>query len=178
MKRFTIILLTILMAIMTSAGGSAKVKRNHKAGKRTVSTQSVKRAYIKKVNSLIQYEYDGYFLTDITGDGIPELWVKYGTCEADYMLDVYTYTSSGLKRLLRTGAGHTGYYGYPNGKYVIAQNAHMGYEVHTRITYSKKKLREKIIYESPGEVETYKNLKEPLFEYVPFQNANAINHLF
>ena len=176
MKRTALLILALAIALTASVGANAKTKRT--TSKRSVSTQNVKRAYIKKVNSLVGYEYDGYFLTDITGDGIPELWVKYGTCEADYMLDVYTYTSSGLKRILRTGAGHTGYYGYPNGKYVIAQMAHMGYEVLSRITYSGGKLHEKKYYESPGEVDDYTQLKEPYFEYISFRNSSPINSSF
>lgn len=178
MKRISLILLTIVVVLVAGGGVDASAKTKRGTTKRSVSTQSVKRAYIKKVNSLAGFEYDGYFLTDITGDGIPELWVKYGTCEADYMLDVYTYTSSGLKRILRTGAGHTGYYGYRNGKYVIAQMAHMGYEVLSRITYSGGKLHEKTYYESPGEVEDYTQPKEPHFDYISFRNSSAINHLF
>lgn len=177
MKRTALLFLALAIALTASMGANAKTKR--RTSKRTFSTQSVKRAYIKKVNSLASYgNSDGYFLTDITGDGIPELWMKYGTCEADYMLDVYTYTSSGLKRLLHTGAGHTGYYGYPNGKYVICQNAHMGYEALSRITYSGGKLHEKVYYESPGEVDNYTELKEPYFEYISFRNTSAINSSF
>lgn len=173
MKRFAIILLSIVVAITASVGVDAKVRKNR--GNKAVSTQNVKRAYIKKVKSLLYYGDEGYFLTDITGDGIPELWVKYGTCEADYILDVYTYTSSGLKRILHTSAGHTGYFGYPNGDYVIALWAHMGTESHVRLTYSGNKLHEKVIYESPGEVEEYKTLDEPFFETIPFSKYNLIN---
>lgn len=178
MKRFAIILFSIVVALAANFGANAKAKRSHAKGKRTITTQTVKKAYLNKIYSLSKFQDDGYFLTDITGDGIPELWVKYGTCEADYMLDVYTYTRSGLKRILHTGASHTGYYGTPNGNYVIAQNAHMGYEVHTRITYSRNKLREKIIYESPGEVENYKDLSEPIFNFTPFNDTSAIYLLF
>lgn len=175
---FKLSIITLALLCSTAPMADAKVKNKRTSGKRTVTTQSIKKAYIKKVNSLIAYGDEGYFLTDITGDGVPELWVKYGTCEADYMLDVYTYSKSGLKRILRTGASHTGYYGEPNGDYVIAQNAHMGYEVHTRITYTGKKLREKVIYESPGEVENYKDLSEPYFEFISFKNSSAINNAF
>ena len=178
MKRFAIIILSIVVAMAASLGVNAKAKRGYAKGKRTITTQSVKKAYLKKIYSLSKFQDEGYFLTDITGDGIPELWVKYGTCEADYMLDVYTYTKSGLRRILRTGASHTGYYGNPNGNYVIAQNAHMGYEVDTRITYTGEKLREKIIYESPGEVENYRDLSEPLFNFTPFNDTSAIYFLF
>ena len=34
--------------------------------------------------------YSEYFLYDITGDSIPELWVSSGSCEADTQLTIYT----------------------------------------------------------------------------------------
>ena len=70
MKRFAIILLSIVVAITAGVGVDAKVRKNR--GNKAVSTQNVKRAYIKKVKSLLYYGDEGYFLTDITGDGIPE----------------------------------------------------------------------------------------------------------
>ena len=39
---------------------------------------------------------EAYYLYDIDSDGIPELIIKQGTSEADYMFDVYTVTRSGL----------------------------------------------------------------------------------
>ena len=178
MKRTSFLFIALVIALSASVGVNAKTKRSHNS-KRVVSTQSVKRAYVNKIKRLSGYgDNYGYFLTDITGDNIPELWVKYGTCEADYVLEVYTYTSSGLKRLLSTSAGHTGYYGYRNGKYVIAHWGHMGYEAITRITYSGKKLREKIIYESPGEVDDYKELAEPEFDFIPFTSTSEIEYYF
>lgn len=176
MKQTALLFLALAIALTASVGANAKTKRT--TSKRSVSTQSVKRAYIKKVNNFIGYDGDGYFLTDITGDGIPELWIKYGSCEADYMLDVYTYSKSGMRRIMQAGAGHSCYYGYRNGKYVIAEMAHMGYQVLTRITYSGKRLLEKKIYESPGEVDNYKYVNEPSFDFIPFSNTSAINYSF
>ena len=51
MKRFAIILLSIVVAITASVGVDAKVRKNR--GNKAVSTQNVKRAYIKKVKSLL-----------------------------------------------------------------------------------------------------------------------------
>lgn len=140
------------------------------------STDLIKNAYINKINSYS--EGDGYFLTDITGDGIPELWIKYGTCEADYMLDVYTYDNTGLRRILSTGAGHTGYEGYKDGNYVLAISAHMGYEVIHRISYSGKRLHETKTFESEDEMEDYIDPGEPDFEFTSFDDISEIESSF
>lgn len=47
-----------------------------------------------------------YFLYDITGDSLPELWVKCGTCEADRNLWVFTNDSGKPRKILSTDGGH------------------------------------------------------------------------
>lgn len=74
-----------------------------------------------------------YFLFDITGNGTPELWIKSGTCEADYTLYIYTY-DNGIKQIYEGGAGHSGFYAGEN--YVIQMCAHMGYSTWYKITYN------------------------------------------
>lgn len=56
----------------------------------------------------------GYFLYDITGDGIPELWTSIGTCEADTELKAYTIFN-GKTQLIYDGAGgHSDYFVFGN----------------------------------------------------------------
>ncbi len=78
-----------------------------------------------------------YFLYDLSGDGVPELWVDSGTCEADRMLSVYRYTPKGARRVLHTASGHTSYYVGRN--YVILRLAHMGDDVRTYYRWRKGK---------------------------------------
>lgn len=78
-----------------------------------------------------------YFLYDLSGDGVPELWVDSGTCEADRMLSVYRYTPKGTRRVLYTASGHTSYYVGRN--YVILRLAHMGEDVRTYYRWRKGK---------------------------------------
>lgn len=51
-----------------------------------------------------------YFLYDITGDGIPELWVKSGSCEADTKLSVFTNCKGNTKKIYDGGGGHSDYF--------------------------------------------------------------------
>lgn len=65
-----------------------------------------------------------YFMYDITGDSIPELWLKTGTCEADYKLEVFGYVNGRLRNLLSKYVGHTEFY-VEDGT-VNSNTSHMG----------------------------------------------------
>ena len=66
----------------------------------------------------------GYFLFDITGDKVPELWLLTDDCEASRELLVYS-VSDRDNALYRCYAGHSSYY---QGKgYVLKIVAHMGH---------------------------------------------------
>ena len=83
-----------------------------------------------------------YFYYDITGDGLPELWLKTGTCEADFTLYVYTY-DNGVKKILEQSAEHSLFFSGNN--YIIQMSAHMGYSIWTKITYNGK-IRSRVIF--------------------------------
>lgn len=85
----------------------------------------VKNAYIAQIKKMSQSynTFRTYFLLDLTGDGIPELFVRTGTCEADAQLHIYTYTTS-LKRVASIGASHSSFY-QGNG-YFVLMSGHMG----------------------------------------------------
>lgn len=109
-----------------------------------------------------------YFLFDITGDKLPELWVKTGTCEADYALYVYTYDQE-VKQLLKDFAGHSSFF---QGKdYVIQMTAQMGYELWTKFTFDGKIVSEKIFEGSISGDEDYKYPGEPRIEMKTFDNG-------
>ena len=47
-----------------------------------------------------------YTLYDMDGDGEREFLIKYGTCEADYRLNIYTYKNGYLEQVGDLGGGH------------------------------------------------------------------------
>lgn len=51
-----------------------------------------------------------YFLFDITEDGSPELWIKSGTCEADYRLRAYTLDSGKPRKIYDEYGGHSEFF--------------------------------------------------------------------
>lgn len=71
---------------------------------------------------------DGYYLYDINKDGIPELVVKFGTCEADYIGHCYTFDGEKTVFLEEVGLGHAGLYTDPENNGVIYLWGHMGYQ--------------------------------------------------
>lgn len=69
-----------------------------------------------------------YTLYDTDKDGTPELLIKYGTCEADFRITIYTYKNGKLEELSDDIPGsHTSFaYDYITNQLVLAQG-HMGY---------------------------------------------------
>ena len=70
---------------------------------------------------------NSYFVYDIDMDGIPELVVKTGTCEADYMAAVFSYRDGQAVRIGELGAGHCSFYGDPVHGGLIIHWGHSGY---------------------------------------------------
>ena len=73
-----------------------------------------------------QYWY--YTLYDIDKDGVPELIVKIGTCEADYRGEIYTFSNGRAQFVCDDlGLGHSGLYTDPGRNGLILMGGHMGY---------------------------------------------------
>lgn len=70
---------------------------------------------------------NSYFVYDIDKDGIPELVVKTGTCEADYMAAVFSYQNEQAVRIGEIGAGHSSFYGDLVHGGLIIHQGHSGY---------------------------------------------------
>ena len=69
-----------------------------------------------------------YALYDIDKDGVPELIVKLGTCEADYHGEIYGYADGQARLMLdELGLGHSSLYSDPGENGVIVMYGHMGY---------------------------------------------------
>lgn len=132
----------------------------------TVSWDVVNNAYVQVLNNISNEVDDcSYFLYDITGDGTPELWIKAGSCEADYMLYVCTY-DNGVQKIFETGAGHSGFYSTSNG--IIQMCAHMGYSTWYRISYNGKINITEIFNEDINGTDN--DYREPSGRYIELQS--------
>lgn len=70
---------------------------------------------------------DSYSLYDVDKDGVPELFLKRGTCEADYCTQAYTFRSGQMAELGEFQSGHSSLYTVPGENGVIFREGHMGY---------------------------------------------------
>ncbi|MCR5214685.1 MAG: hypothetical protein K6E10_09730 [Eubacterium sp.] len=112
----------------------------------------------------------GYFVYDIDNSGIPELYIKYGTCEADYSLCVYDYVDGAAKMIRSTGSGHVSYYSIP-GNGMITYWGHMGAYSIAKVTYDGTNWNTEGIA-SESNVEVY---KEPSDFEPEAKNLTLIN---
>ena len=141
-------------------------------------------AYSHKIDEFINdNNLYGYFLYDITQDGLPELWVKTGTCEADFKLDVFSY-NHGIKKIHQEEAGHCSY--CQGNNYILVWFNHMGTAEWNKITYNNTngKIKSKRIFrETLKEDETvddYTKPKEPFigmyYDTQPIYNLLSFNN--
>ena len=101
-----------------------------------------------------QYQYScSYSVFDIDKDETPELFLKVGTCEADYQLKLYRYSNGAADCFATLGAGHAVFCGLGEQKAFLIDSGHQGYEVVTKYSYDNGKLSEKILFE--GAVQNY-----------------------
>ena len=131
------------------------------------------------------YTDANYFLYDITGDGLPELWlIKYGTCAINTEIEVYTYDKkSNYKTILIKNATDCGYY---KGKgYILERYAKMGDACWTKLTFNGKKIVETTIFkdslnddEMDDEGYRYKTPSEKYIELYPYYDEGPIKRAF
>ena len=130
--------------------------------------------YSKKIDEFGD-SFLGYFLYDINNDGLPELWIKSGTCVADYQFMVYIY-NKGLKRIYQGHAGHMSFY---QGKdYILTWWAHMGSSSMNKITYNEKKGKlktETIFTQNLSEEETVDDYIEPKEPHIELRYSDDKN---
>lgn len=126
--------------------------------------QSGNVADLGKVKLIIKYGE----LVVADGDGVKELLLQEGTCEADYMYQVYTIANGSAVYLGELSGGHTVFFEDTeggNGSSILLMQAHMGYERISRVTLSNGSLSEEEISERElGEEEEYFDNGAPLPE--------------
>lgn len=94
--------------------------------------------------------YNTYWFYDIDKDGVKEILIQQGTCEADYVYDIYTIENGAAKYLGEIGGGHTSFYEDENGgtePYIIQQVAHMGYETLLHISIQDGEVQAEVVSE-------------------------------
>lgn len=70
---------------------------------------------------------ESYYLYDVDKDGQPELFVKYGSCEAAFTYQCYTYRDGQIVCIGEFDGGHSGLYTCPGKSAVVRSEGQMGY---------------------------------------------------
>ena len=119
--------------------------------------------YQSALDQEIADEYTFHFITDIDKDGKAEYLLQTGTCEADYMLNVYQYRDGASNFIGEVGFGHSYVCQYPDHNGIIVVSGHMDGERLSVVSLENGELKEKEVLEGGREVdsangETYLNL--------------------
>lgn len=91
-------------------------------------------------------DYLTYGLCDLDGDGVLELLVLEGTCEADFVWQVYTVGEMGAQQVGSFGGGHSMLY-LDEEDGVLCVYGQMGHERIDRITYDGQYLTTRTLIE-------------------------------
>jgi len=117
-----------------------------------------------------------YFLYDITGDGLPEIWMNIKEGE-DFKFCVYSCQNGESKLLFKEDLGFNNSFYYGD-NYVLMEYAHMGFQVINKFYLSNNVIKKKKIYEteeaeSMNDVE-YKEIEEPSITTYELTDKNPI----
>lgn len=114
-----------------------------------------------------------YCVYDIDRDGTPELFVKTGTCEADFEFHIYTVENGEAKELAAISGSQSSICGLSEKDGFVVQYGHMGYEKILAYYGTALTLPEdpEILFD--GEVQEYHDLT-PLDSY-ELDDATGLN---
>ena len=141
-KVLSLLLAVLVIGACATTDANAKTRRSSSKAKVkvTATPKEVQDAYIDILDEMAEdYECEYYFIHDINGDRIPELFVQTGECEMDYMLHVFTYSGGMAKKVDETGSGHCGFkYGT---NCLICGWGHQGASAYWKLTLSGNRLK-------------------------------------
>ena len=117
-----------------------------------------------------------YFLFDITGDGLPEIWMNIMEGE-NYKFCVYSCQNGNAKLLFKDELGFNCSF-YQGDNYILMEYAHMGYQVINKFVLDKDIIKKEKIYETEEDTSMeeaeYKEIEEPLITTYEITDKNPI----
>ena len=139
----------------------------------------------KFVNERQSEEYmdESYFLFDITGDKIPELWLEVTDWYGDFfhLLYVYTISDGQLELLYKGNAGHpSDHIFYMGGNYIILDYSFRGTFARFKYEYKRGKIIEKKIFhgvDTDESIQGYYELTEPMVSTSDLTNKELLNNI-
>ena len=143
--------------------------------------EEVKSAYLDflaKLDAMGEEQvFASYFLFDITGDGIPELWIESGNGEPERAISVYMYTHE-LAVLDAGEKGNAAFSAFYKGTdYILKVYGHWGIFSGTKIRYRNGRLEyEQVFTEEPEE--NIEEFSEPPVESYSFNETEPVLTMF
>lgn len=124
------------------------------------------------------YNYSVY---DINHDGVYELLVEEGTCEADAVRSIYTVADGQAKQLGKVNDFHTSFYADEgNGKenYIIQVSSYMGHETMHHLKIEGQQIVQEEIYSNKEveDIELYYS-NEYLIEKTPLNDVSLLERI-
>lgn len=115
----------------------------------TLSYSEIYGPLLDQVRGEYEYsEYLMYMVYDIDKDGVKELILQIGTCEADYMYDIYTVQDGNAVYIGEVSGFHSAFYEDENGgteNFIIRCSGHMSWETVSYVYLENSTLREEEI---------------------------------
>lgn len=145
MKKILSILLAVLViGACATIDANAKKRRSGGSSRAKATPEAVKNAYIKQLQTMDnKYDCDRYFIYDISGDNIPELFVVTGNFEMEYALHIFTYSGGKAKNVFKSLPGYAGHAGFGGGKNCLeCGKYHMGSGAYWKLTLRGNKIKE------------------------------------
>lgn len=152
-EAFGKVVLQIKYGDMTDSVSKENLTDNQSSSKssNSVTSDTYLAEYGPIIDAAYSKYYDGiqvmnYFFCDIDKDGIKELLVQNGTCEADYTYQAYTIQNNKSKYLGEISGFHTMFYKDENGgteKYIIQVQGYMMGETISHIEINNGKIESK-----------------------------------
>ena len=116
------------------------------------------------------YMDECYFLYDISGDNIPELWLEVTDWNGEFfhLLYVYTVSDGQLELLYKGNAGHPAHHAFYMGDdYIILDYSHMGAIARFKYEYKGGKVVEKELFNGSDTDESLQGYYELTESLVP-----------
>lgn len=177
------VLLEIKYGDITSLSSKETSSQSDSEVSNSVTSDTYLTEYGPIIDTAYSKYYDGiqvmnYYFYDIDKDGVKELLVQNGTCEADYTYQAYTIQDNKSKYLGEISGFHTMFYKDENGgkeKYIIQVQGYMMGETISHIEINNGKIESKEVsnrqlgqdeeyYSNPYPVESAKATDKSLLQ--------------
>ncbi|MCH5328835.1 MAG: hypothetical protein J1E02_07420 [Coprobacter sp.] len=161
---------------INQASEESEKQTQEKARLKTLMTKVLKDAYAAFPDPNDEPQY---FMTDLDGDKIPELWVTTGTSTADSKLDAYVNNNGNLKKITtEEGVFNCTYHIGKN--YVLLCYGHMGFGGWYKLTINNGKIKKECIFEEElGDDEyEYSKPKEPCIQEYNVSDLSLLDRFF